>query len=449
MLGLLLCASSAQAQTGTKKTPTALNAEVNVSYADNHTGAITPSTARQVTLDQNASIPFLLTTNIFSAYQGINLNGVSLPAPQSGTLLQGSAAATFVSRFELDSFGASSHFSGVRANGTVGSPTTLINGSEIVSLNAFGYNGLANVGPFAAFRCFADQTWASGSAAGTYCDIATTPDNSTTMASIVKFNNDGGVVFGAATGGDKGSGTLNAVGLYINGVAAGNVSSVSNSDSTLTISPTTGSVVASLNLAHANTWGATQAFAAITATTFNGNAFTAGTGTLTLGAAKTATINNSLTMVGTDGTTQTFPSTSATVARTDAAQTFTGNQTFSGSVLSTSPSAGEGYTTGAGGAVTQLTSRTTAVTLNTMAGAITLFTASPGTTNTWVNFTVNDSSVGANDVPHVAIRSNNNTYVANVSAVVAGAFQISFMSIANTNSDTPVINFTVTKGSIN
>ena len=36
------------------------------------------------------------------------------------------------------------------------------------------------------------------------------------------------------------------------------VTSVSNSDGTLTISPTTGAVVASLNLAHANTWTANQ-----------------------------------------------------------------------------------------------------------------------------------------------------------------------------------------------
>ena len=38
------------------------------------------------------------------------------------------------------------------------------------------------------------------------------------------------------------------------------VSSVSNSDGTLTISPTTGAVVASLNLGHANTWSAVQTF---------------------------------------------------------------------------------------------------------------------------------------------------------------------------------------------
>lgn len=39
--------------------------------------------------------------------------------------------------------------------------------------------------------------------------------------------------------------------------------------------------------------------------------------------------NNSLTLAGTDGTTETFPATSASIARTDAGQTFTGTQTFS------------------------------------------------------------------------------------------------------------------------
>lgn len=45
---------------------------------------------------------------------------------------------------------------------------------------------------------------------------------------------------------------------------------------------------------------------------------------------KKASINNSLTFAGTDGTTMTFPSTSATIARTDAANTFTGHQTIEG-----------------------------------------------------------------------------------------------------------------------
>jgi hypothetical protein len=48
---------------------------------------------------------------------------------------------------------------------------------------------------------------------------------------------------------------------------------------------------------------------------------------------KLLTVSNTLTLAGTDGTTMTFPTTNATIARTDAAQTFTGNQTFSGKVI--------------------------------------------------------------------------------------------------------------------
>ena len=43
---------------------------------------------------------------------------------------------------------------------------------------------------------------------------------------------------------------------------------------------------------------------------------------------KVLTVSNTLTLAGTDSTVMTFPSTSASVARIDAAQTFTGAQTF-------------------------------------------------------------------------------------------------------------------------
>lgn len=50
--------------------------------------------------------------------------------------------------------------------------------------------------------------------------------------------------------------------------------------------------------------------------------------TLTIIDGKTLTANHSLTLAGTDSTTMTFPSTSATIARTDAGQTFTGTNVF-------------------------------------------------------------------------------------------------------------------------
>jgi hypothetical protein len=55
--------------------------------------------------------------------------------------------------------------------------------------------------------------------------------------------------------------------------------------------------------------------------------------TLTIANGKTLTANASLTLAGTDATTMTFPSTSASIARTDASQTFTGDQTFAANII--------------------------------------------------------------------------------------------------------------------
>ena len=80
---------------------------------------------------------------------------------------------------------------------------------------------------------------------------------------------------------------------------------------------------------------------------------------------KTLTTNNSLTLAGTDATTMTFPSTSATIARTDAANSFTGNQTFNGAIIgAVQPLSGPGAVN-----VTQLT---TAFTSTGTGNALTL-----------------------------------------------------------------------------
>lgn len=76
----------------------------------------------------------------------------------------------------------------------------------------------------------------------------------------------------------------------------------------------------------------TPTLGAATATTINGNAITTGTGTLTLGAGKTTTFDHTSTFTTTDSQTYAFPTTSATLARTDAANTFTGVQSFSGQI---------------------------------------------------------------------------------------------------------------------
>lgn len=68
----------------------------------------------------------------------------------------------------------------------------------------------------------------------------------------------------------------------------------------------------------------TPSLGAATATSINGNTFTAGTYTLTGTAGKTLTFQNNLTLAGTDGTTMTFPGTSDTVVTLGATQTLAG-----------------------------------------------------------------------------------------------------------------------------
>lgn len=80
----------------------------------------------------------------------------------------------------------------------------------------------------------------------------------------------------------------------------------------------------------------TLTLGAITPTTVNGLTISTTTGTFTLSNGKTFVVTAGLTLSGTDSTVMTFPTTSATIARTDAANTFVGASTASAWVL-TSP----------------------------------------------------------------------------------------------------------------
>jgi len=108
-------------------------------------------------------------------------------------------------------------------------------------------------------------------------------------------------------------------------------------------------------------------------TKINGLTMTASTGTFTLTNAKTLSVTNTLTLSGTDGTTMTFPSTTATIARTDAAQTFTGTQTYSNAVIYTN----NAIAASGNAATVPVTARLNTVTNNSAATlTITMTTAS-------------------------------------------------------------------------
>lgn len=93
---------------------------------------------------------------------------------------------------------------------------------------------------------------------------------------------------------------------------------------------------------------------------------------LAIAAGKTLTVSNSITLAGTDSTVMTFPSTSATIARTDAAQTFTGDQTFAGNAIYSVAASGPTLKRGANGRVGTFTlNGSTPVTVTNTSIAIT------------------------------------------------------------------------------
>ena len=134
--------------------------------------------------------------------------------------------------------------------------------------------------------------------------------------------------------------------------------------------------------------------------------------------------------------------------------TLTGAVTFKSSAKSDSATAGIGYATGAGGTVTQATSRTTGVTLDKICGTITLV-AGTIAGHEADEFVLTNSAIAANDVVVVSIKSGlaagtAKYYRVGVTAVAAGSCTISVGNIDNgtipaTGTDTPVLSFAVIK----
>lgn len=106
-----------------------------------------------------------------------------------------------------------------------------------------------------------------------------------------------------------------------------------------------------------------------------------------------------------------------------------------------------GYSTGTGGAVTQITSKATGVTLNKRCGQITLNNAALSAAAE-VSFTLTNSVIAATDVVYVCISSGATAgaYNVQVDAVAAGSCRISVGNMsAGPLSEAIVLNFVVIK----
>lgn len=188
-----------------------------------------------------------------------------------------------------------------------------------------GLNAILNTGSLAS----TDKTFTFPNASGTFC-LTTTCTGTVTAVSVASTNGFAGTSSGGATpaltlsttitGLLKGNGTAISTAaagtdyLAPTGSGAGLTgipTSVSNSDTTLTITPTTGAVVASLNLAKANAWTsqATTSFAGpilIATTSPNAFSITNGSGAQTVNVNTNPAANAPIFQVQATSTTDTL-----------------------------------------------------------------------------------------------------------------------------------------------
>jgi len=110
-----------------------------------------------------------------------------------------------------------------------------------------------------------------------------------------------------------------------------------------------------------------------------------------------------------------------------------------------------GYATAAQGTVTQLTDKSTGVTLNKSAGRITMNNAALAG-NTVVSFVLTNSLISSNDVIIVNVSSNTTgsaagAYTAYVSYMSAGTCLISLRNLSGTSySEAVIINYAILHG---
>lgn len=137
----------------------------------------------------------------------------------------------------------------------------------------------------------------------------------------------------------------------------------------------------------------------------------------------------------------------ATAGSGGAASAFS-SLTSSGGITTSGPTGtGLGYSTGAGGTVTQITDRSTGVTLSKLSGQITTHNASLAA-GAEAEFTVTNTTVAATDVIVLNITpGGTGTPFAYVSNVAAGSFKITVTNLHASTADTSadVINFAVLK----
>lgn len=161
--------------------------------------------------------------------------------------------------------------------------------------------------------------------------------------------------------------------------------------------------------------------------TVNGLTITTTTGALTIANGKTLTVSNTITLAGTDSTVMTFPSSSATIARTDAGQTFTGVQVF------TSPRIITDISDTNGNEIFKITATASAVNEFTIANAATgnspTLSATGSDSNIDINLVPKGNGIVKGELKRFMVRLKDSTTNLATGTTIGGDFRIANRAI--------------------
>lgn len=152
------------------------------------------------------------------ALDSMVVNGVAIPVP--GFALNSNIQGVIENHsYTTGTSAGAARLYLARSDGSASSPSIVVNGDHLGTIYGIGFNGTTNNYLAGGYMQFIVDGTPSGTAMPSDWILALAGATGA-PAQVMRAYSNGGVVVGSPTGGNQGSGTLNATGLYVNGAAA-------------------------------------------------------------------------------------------------------------------------------------------------------------------------------------------------------------------------------------